>query len=170
MDREKRDIRKVLGPSNWFRKEREDDGEEVESEKEKGRPYEGIHRGPSTKRHKRGVKLGKRKGKTWAEGVEATLFVPYTPKSALARELQEMEDQFSEMMKVPRIKIIERAGRTIMDVLGRPDPWAGQDCGRKGCWPCSGTSKEGMKSKGKCRKEGLVYRILCHDCQKQGVL
>ena len=116
------------------------------------------------------MKLGKRKGKTWAEGVEATLFVPYTPKSALARELQEMDDQFSNMMKIPRVKIIERAGRTIMDILGRPDPWAGQDCGRKGCWPCSNISKEGKKSKGKCRKEGLVYRIQCLDCQKQGVL
>ena len=93
--------------------------------------------------------------------------MPHTPQSALARRIQKEEDKISKALKLPRVKIVERGGKTLMDMLARPNPWASQPCGREGCWVCK--TEEGQKSSGKCNKEGIVYRIQCMTCKELGV-
>ena len=126
MDRAARYRRKVLGPSTWFKKERQEEQNmmmnQEGAEPERDQRPEPV--GYKTRRN-RNTKNKTRKGKTWADGIE---------------------DKLSAVLKIPKVKIVERAGRTIQDILGKPDPWAGQACGRD-CWICENTSKEGMKSR-----------------------
>jgi hypothetical protein len=63
---------------------------------------------------------------------EATIFVPATPRSSLKEALQKADDLFARAHGQPRIRFIERSGTTIMNELGKSDPWAGQwRCGRE---------------------------------------
>ena len=68
--------------------------------------------------------------------VKSVMFVPCTEGSGLARKLRENEVKMGEMTGM-RIKIVERAGRKVEDMLTRTDPWKGQDCLRKNCILCS---------------------------------
>ena len=68
---------------------------------------------------------------------EGILFVPHTPGGKLAQEIQRDEDNFSTLHKTARVKVVERGGKKLIDILGRKDPWAPQNCGRSECLICS---------------------------------
>ena len=94
------------------------------------------------------------------------MFVPATPGGELAKEIQAADDKLREGTGQRRVKIVERGGETIREKLCRNNPWGSSKCGREGCMVCP-FSKEGQG--GKCRREGIVYRITCLECQKGGV-
>ena len=54
-----------------------------------------------------------------------------------------------------QIKIVERTGDKIVDLLHRSDPWSDRDCGRDDCIICRSTGEK--EKKGKCKKRGIVY-------------
>ena len=63
--------------------------------------------------------------------IEAVMFVPHTPGGLLVKQLQEKEDMFSHMHKIGRVKMIERGGKRLKDILtikipGQVDLAAGQ--------------------------------------------
>ena len=70
--------------------------------------------------------------------IETPIFIPYTRESRLRKNLQETDKLIGEATGSPRVKFIERCGRgTVMDVLGRSNPWAKDwQCPRKNCLPC----------------------------------
>jgi hypothetical protein len=61
--------------------------------------------------------------------VKAVIFVPQTEHSRLAQRLRENEE---EMFKVTgyKMKIVERAGRSLTSMLTKSNPWGG-----RGLWP-----------------------------------
>ena len=63
------------------------------------------------------------------------MFVPYTRRGELAKRLREAEEDLGEQTGV-KIKIVERTGRRLVDLLHKADPWQGQDCGRPKCLLC----------------------------------
>ena len=54
--------------------------------------------------------------------VEGVLFVPRTPDGALVQQIQKAENEFSKMMKLPRVRVVERVGRKLLQILCRSDP------------------------------------------------
>ena len=99
--------------------------------------------------------------------VKAVMFVPYTPKSKLAVQLREAEEKL-ESLTGYRIKIVERAGQKLKDLLHSSNPWRGEDCGRKACLLCSTKQKLKKHLKQDCRKRSLVYEVWCQDCKERG--
>ena len=97
--------------------------------------------------------------------IEATMFVPHTPGEELRKRLQAKEDELSKMFGRPRVKIIERVGTSLESILCSKNPWSQEMCGRKDCHVC----KEGSKSLGQCRKEGVIYSLTCQVCARKGV-
>ena len=66
------------------------------------------------------------------ENVKSVMFVPYTRGSKLAKRMREAESTLQDMTGY-RLKIVERAGTKLEDVLVKADPWQGQDFARPNC-------------------------------------
>ena len=60
------------------------------------------------------------------ERVVGVMFVPYTVEGELARRLREAEKELGKQTGV-RLKIVERSGNSLVDLLHQADPWQGQD-------------------------------------------
>ena len=67
--------------------------------------------------------------------VKAIMFVPYTEGSELAKRLRDAENTLQEMTGY-KMKIVERSGLKLEEMLHKADPWQGQDCGRARCLLC----------------------------------
>ena len=63
------------------------------------------------------------------------MFVPYTRGSGLAKQVGDAEEKM-ESRTGYKIKIVERSGTTLMDILHKSKPWKGMDCGQEGCMLC----------------------------------
>ena len=88
-------------------------------------------------------------------GNKSVMFVPYTPGSIL-QKLYTDEVRKSELP----IKIVERAGISLKQILQKSDPFASKNCGRFDCFVCS------SEGKGSCRSVGINYNIYCCDCEE----
>ena len=65
------------------------------------------------------------------------------------------------------LKIVERSGDKLEDLLHKSDPWEDQDCLRSDCITCK-TSAESDKIPYKnCKKRSIIYETWCKTCQKQ---
>ena len=60
-----------------------------------------------------------------------------------------------------KVRIVERAGPTVADLIANRSPWTSSPCGRPKCAPCK--TKEGS-----CRAHNLVYKITCTECANSG--
>ena len=57
------------------------------------------------------------------------MFVPHTHSSALAKKLREIENNMGGMTG-SKVKIVEKAGIALEDILTSSNPWKGQPCNR----------------------------------------
>ena len=112
-----------------------------------------------------------------------TLMVPFSVDSALKETIQKAEDDLQKVLGGDRVRVVERGGETLSNLLCRSDPWAADRmCGDDKCWTCQslvwfGDQKKMAKSQGvkipeglilpksrMCRREGATYSIQCADC------
>ena len=63
---------------------------------------------------------------------KAVIFTPFTTNSELAKSLREAEVRL-ESLTGYKLKVVERAGSRLEDVLHRMNPWREEDCGREMC-------------------------------------
>ena len=108
----------------------------------------------------KGNGAGKKRPKEEESEIETVLFVPHTPNGTLARLLQEEDDRFRRGTTIKKIKMVERGGITVKDILSKTNPWSDEGCERSDCLPCRGERGKG----GNCQKENVVYRITCQEC------
>ena len=113
-----RRYKKLGGKSNWFRKKKKKEAEKVQA----GRKRRGGKR-------KRGIEE--------ETDIETVMFVPHTPGGKLLKMLEDEDERYRKGTKMKRIKFVERGGTTIMNILGRKNPWAREGCDREDCLPCS---------------------------------
>ena len=78
-----------------------------------------------------GVELGKKE----TSKIKSVMFVPHTPGSELAKRLRENEEQLVKLTG-SKIKIVERTGTKLQDLLTRANPWTGSDCERENYLLC----------------------------------
>ena len=134
---EERRKKKVLAKGNWFKKKRKRGGEKESF---------------LTNRKKK-EKIKKNEPET-----VTVMFVPQTPHGELAKRLQKEEDKIAKMTK-ERIKIVERSGTTIKQILHKSNPWASGHCNRVDCLMCA--NGDGKQN---CREKNIVYQISCMEC------
>ena len=74
---------------------------------------------------------------------QAVLFVQYTDNGELASRIRDVVQQLRPWTGI-NIKIVERVGQKLEDVLHKSNPWENLDCNRKDCFSClsSASSKE----------------------------
>ena len=123
-----------------------------------------------------GGKKGKRKKKGGAKGgkmskgggrgntqTKAVMFVPFTKGSLLAKRMRESE-QMLEKMSGYKLKVVERAGKKLEDILVQKNPWEGECCEREHCMLCETKTVEEKPKMKSCVKRNLVYRTWCQTC------
>ena len=64
-------------------------------------------------------------------------------------------------------KVVERAGDSLVDLLHKADPWAGQDCLRQQCMLCKTKLKTGKQLNQDCTKRNIIYETWCINCYEE---
>ena len=147
---EEREKKKLIVRESWFLPRPSSEGEE-----KSGIDGRKILRG---KRRSKLKKIDIKNGKTGLK--KAVMFAPYTAGSALTKELREAENKLGDSTGI-KVKIVERCGTKIVDILTSSDPWKGQDCLRAGCLLCQTKSYTGKHLSQDCRKRSIVYETRC---------
>ena len=88
------------------------------------------------------------------------MFVSQTHNGTLAKRLQKVENRISKLTG-ERIKIVERSGTSVKQMLIKSNPWAGRPCGRDKCLSCLNSEKPQN-----CFAKGVVYDINCMKCKE----
>ena len=94
-------------------------------------------------------------------GPETVLFLPHTPHSVLKGLVQSAENRINTS-RVTQVKIVERNGKKLSELLCNKTPWRSEVCGNTQCVAC-------CYAKGSCRKRNVLYRTVCVDCGVIGV-
>ena len=138
----------MTGKEDWYRTKRARDED-----------YEGVEAARPSKR--------KREEERKKEVRTVTvMFVPYTRRGELARRLREAEEDLGDQTGV-KVKIVERTGRRLVDLLHKADPWQGQDCGRPKCLLCMTKLRTGKDLNQECTKRCIVYQTWCISCEEK---
>ena len=121
--------------------------------------------------------------------VISTLLVPYTLGSSLQKKVQKAEDEFCRITGGDRVRVIEKGGDVLINLIRRNDPWAARrSCTDVNCPTCQSrrrlselaknAKKEGVKlpegmivkTSTQCRREGSNYAAQCEECLKVGLM
>ena len=88
-----------------------------------------------------------------------------SPRNLTSSPLRTTIEQQNNQGRLSRVKIVERAGRSVKNILAPNDPWGVTKCTDPDCFPCS-TSVGSMKVS--CRTPGVLYQIICKLCEAEG--
>ena len=72
------------------------------------------------------------------------LFVEQTRRGVLAAKLREKEKLLYSITGW-KLKVVEKSGTTLRQLLVKSNPWSGPKCGRKYRFPCNSTDKGDSK-------------------------
>ena len=140
-----RNRKKLTGKTQWFRNRRKND-QKNKAGKPHGRRPPTAQRCPGSTREQKETRT------------TSVLFVEQTPNGELARRFREAEVELSKLTGF-RIKIVERNGTKVKNILHVTNPWAEGKCERAGCYPCAtGETKC-------CYKRNIVYTNTCRQCK-----
>ena len=149
--------KKLLEKTSWYKKKRKrDDMEEL------GMVRPGKRRKEGEVEEKK-VEVEEKKEE---KKVKAVMFTTYTHSSILAKKLRESEEKLGELTGY-KIKVVERAGTKLVDLLTSSNPWGGTDCRREFCLLCETKEKTGRNKGQDCRKRSCVYEIWCKQCEDE---
>ena len=97
-------------------------------------------------------KIKESKKTTWYKkgGYKSVIFVPCTPKSELMKRFNEKIDESGL-----KIKLVEKSGRTLGELLRTSDPRKKKRCNRINCPVCT------TEGKGNCKAQNANYKITC---------
>ena len=126
--------KKLTEKTSWYKERRRNDEGDEQIEKENWR---GVRRGENQQKEKDGKKNKKIMGgeEKKRSQVKAVMFVPYTKGSKLAKKLRENEEAMEKVTGY-RLKIVERSGIKIENLLTKSNPCSGEECSRVGCLLC----------------------------------
>ena len=125
-------------------------------------PSKKRKRGQQSKGQQQTGKGGDKAGKA----VKAVMFIPYTAHSELAVRMRENEEKMEKMTGY-RLKIVEKGGTKLIDLLHKANPWAGQDCSRDRCLLCISKKREDKSNTQDCKKRNCVYETYCWTCPQR---
>ena len=95
------------------------------------------------------------------ERIRGVFFIPHTEHSELAKRIREKLKSFEEISNI-KIKLVERTGEKLVDILHKSNPWEDTYCEREDCAFCNGGN---TKLIGKCKKRNIVYETECLLCR-----
>ena len=100
-------------------------------------------------------------GKNQKIDYKSVLFVPPTPGGALAKELRNREEEINHRNK-ERIKIVEKSGENLENILCKKNPFKTENCTEKFCPLCKNGNDE---LKMACNTNNVGYSWVCNTCK-----
>ena len=103
---------------------------------------------------------------------KSVLFVTPTPGGVLAKELQKREEELNKNAN-GRIKVVEKGGLKIKDILGSKNPLKKSNCSQKTCPLCSKSDFVDIQSeevKIPCSANNVGYRWRCLTCKERDIV
>ena len=157
---EARQYKKLTESTSWYRDKKfdleENSGKEVKTDKNIWN--EGKRKKGGKRKDVRSMDVdGKPK-------IMSVVFVPHTEGSQLAKMWREKLTEFEKIGNI-KLKIIERTGKKIEDLLHKSNSRSDQDCNRNDCLVCSSCSNEDKM--GMCKRRNVVYETYCISCQEK---
>ena len=143
--------KKLTGREDWFK----DGGEKRKREEDEEEP-----------RYWKKTRTNKGEERRTVAKTVAVMFVPCTRGGELAKLLREAEEEQGKQTGY-KIKIVERAGTKIVDMLHKNNAWQGEDCRRPGCLMCSTKVRTGRDLNQDCTKRSIVYETWCLTCAER---
>ena len=104
---------------------------------------------------KRKRKIGKTEESGKNTKIHAVMFIQHTPYSEMAKRMRQKLESLEKLGQF-KIKLVERAGNRIVDVLHKSNAWSMMDCERDDCLICSTETSR----KGTCRRRNVLYETL----------
>ena len=96
------------------------------------------------------------------EKLQSVIFIQHTLHSELAKRVRAKLKELENVGRI-KVKIVERTGDKLSDVLCKSDSWADEDCGRQDCIICASAGEDGRK--GMCKKRNILYETYCETCE-----
>ena len=99
----------------------------------------------------------------------SVLFVTPTPGGVLMKALQKREEELNKNSK-ERVKIVEKGGLKIKDILGSKNPFKKSKCSQKTCPLCTPSDLVDIQSeevKIVCNTNNVGYRWVCVTCKNR---
>ena len=94
------------------------------------------------------------------------MFIPYTAHSELAVRMRENKVKMEKVTGY-RLKIVEKGGTKLIDLLHKVNPWAGQDCSRDRCLLCTSKKREDKSNTQDCKRRNCLYETYCWTCTQR---
>ena len=155
--------KRLLEKYNWFKQRKVDEIEDIEdlgdNDKEK---KENKWRHYSKKKPPIEA-LEKEKNEKVDTPPKAVLFIQYTANSELASEVKKIVQTLRPWTKL-NIKVVERGGHKLQDILCKSTPWDSVACEREDCFTCSSSLKCDKLQFKNCYKRSIVYETWCQTC------
>ena len=101
----------------------------------------------------------------------SVLFVTPTPGGVLAKELRKREEELNKNNQ-ERIKIEEKGGLKLKDILGLKNPFKKSHCAEKSCPLCTKSQFIDVlptEVKIPCNSNNVGYRWLCVTCKERDI-
>ena len=95
--------------------------------------------------------------------VVATLFVDRTHNNLLLDKLKKEEELLTEITGY-KVKLVEKNGTKLEQLLVKRDPFEGWDCSRGDCICC--IWKPQFNQSLNCNKQNVLYRAECMQCKE----
>ena len=93
----------------------------------------------------------------------SVLFTPHTEFSTLAKRWRKKLEVLENVSNI-KIKVVERTGSKLTDILHKSNPCDDNYCNREDCLICNTTLLE--HKKGLCKKRNVIYETYCITCHK----
>ena len=136
-----------------------------------------MYRSRDWNAEERQISKSKKKSNWWNNSkseiqYKSVLFVATTPGGVLAKQLRQREAELNKNNK-ERIKIVEKGGLKIKDILGSKNPFQKSKCIQKNCPLCTSsqfieTSDE--ETKIPCNTNNIGYEWTCLTCKEKNIL
>ena len=160
-----RERKKLLGKETWYKNCPETDDESPR----KFRKTNNCTRIPTDDKNNKNKNTNSKDEKiSYNKTIKSVMFVPFTRNSELAKRLRNNEENLFNLTRT-RVKVVERAGIKIQDLLTTSNPWKGADCGRQYCLICLTKLLTEKNLRQECTRRNLVYETKCLTCEQEEI-
>ena len=161
---EERMLKEISEKENWY-KVNDDEDDDDEGNPSKYAKTSGWLRAQSAPVAGR---IPRRHGKRFKkkDQVSSVIFVPHTVGSQLAKDLNEKEEKLKDITG-EKVKVVEKSGIKLENILTKNNPWKGMDCKRPNCLLCMTKTLTGKQLKKDCTKRNILYEIKCLTCEER---
>ena len=94
----------------------------------------------------------------------SVIFAPHTEFSSLAKIWRTTLEAFEKVSNI-KLKVVERIGNKLIDILHKSNAWQDNYCNRLDCLICISTGND--EKKGLCKKRNVTYETFCITCHKK---